>query len=46
MALDELGIVYVWGRNREGQCGQGTVSDSFPSPCRVDGLLHERIVKV
>ena len=46
LAVDDLGMVYAWGRNREGQCGQGAMSISVLLPQRVDALLHERVVKV
>jgi len=46
LAVDDLGSVYAWGRNREGQCGQGSSTNYINSPVRVDALLHERIVKV
>ena len=40
-------MVYTWGRNREGQCGLGSMSTvSMVSPQRVEALLHERIVKI
>ena len=45
LAVDDLGNVYAWGRNREGQCGQGTLTVAVPAPQRVTALAHERIVK-
>lgn len=46
LAVDDLGTVYAWGRNREGQCGQGLLSNFITSPHRVEPLLHERVIRV
>eukprot|EP01118_Nematostelium_gracile_P013110 TRINITY_DN4908_c0_g1_i1.p1 TRINITY_DN4908_c0_g1~~TRINITY_DN4908_c0_g1_i1.p1 ORF type:complete len:793 (-),score=171.07 TRINITY_DN4908_c0_g1_i1:23-2269(-) len=44
MAIAELGDVYVWGRGREGQIGNGERMDSN-LPVQVKELRHQRIIQ-
>jgi len=46
LALDDLGNVYAWGRNREGQAGQNSTQYNYASPVRIEHLLRERVVKI
>jgi len=43
MAVSETGDVYVWGRAKEGQLGNGEVKGA-PKPVRVAALRHERVI--
>lgn len=42
-AVDEVGGVYCWGRNANGQIGDGGTADR-PEPHRVGDLAHGRVV--
>jgi hypothetical protein len=45
MAVGETGDVYVWGRAKEGQLGNGErKAANALKPVRVEGLRHERVV--
>lgn len=44
MAVGETGDVYVWGRAKEGQLGNGEVKPNALKPVRVEELRHERVI--
>ena len=43
-AVDALGTMYIWGRTKEGQCGQ--LGDSIETPSKMSALQHEHIKAV
>lgn len=45
LACDELGGTYCWGRTREGQCGQLSITP-VEQPRLMSELLHEWVVRV
>ena len=45
VAIDHQGYVFAWGRNTEGQLGQGYRSNCVTTPSLIDGLRHERAVR-
>ena len=46
VAVCVAGNVFAWGRNKEGQVGQGERSEHVCVPARVEGLAHERAAAV
>ena len=46
LALTKFGEMYSWGRNDEGQCGQGYNSSSVDQPKVIENMLYERIKSV
>lgn len=45
-AIDDQGVLYAWGRNIEGQVGNGTAATNVPQPVKVAGLTGKKIVDV
>jgi len=45
MARTQQGNMYTWGKNTQGQCGQGNVEDVL-RPSLVKPLLHEIVIQV
>lgn len=45
IAIDQRGYVFAWGRNGEGQIGQGYRSKCVTTPSLIEGLRHERAVR-
>lgn len=47
LAVTREGVVYAWGRNSDGQLGQGTTdTNEIPTPVAVPALLGKRVVAV
>ncbi len=46
LVLTNCGEVYAWGKNREGQIGNGCNSWSQSKPIKVNGFNNERVVMI
>lgn len=46
LALTDEGVVYAWGTNSMGQCGQGNTTSSVARPHKILGLFGVPIKQI